>query len=67
MIIYKYSTAFKLMGTCVGLLDDYNIMEEFESKRVCEFCNSQEGKLRKIGNFIVELSEVKIEDDVKLT
>ena len=36
------------------------------SKRVCAFCESEEGKLRLVGNFIVELSEMDYRGDQKL-
>lgn len=47
-------------------VDDITVKEEFESTRMCDFCNSQEGKIRMVGNFIVELSPVLIDDESKL-
>ncbi|GAB5410877.1 MAG: hypothetical protein BalsKO_32420 [Balneolaceae bacterium] len=40
--------------------------EEFDSNRACEFCKSQEGQIRMVGNFLVELSEVTVDDNIKL-
>ena len=34
--------------------------------RTCDFCNSEEGKIRRVGRFIVSLSPVKINGDEKL-
>lgn len=34
--------------------------------RTCSFCNSEEGKNRLVGNFIVELKEVVIQNERKL-
>lgn len=48
------------------LIDDFIEKEEFESDRHCEFCNSQEGKVRMVGNYVVELSTVDVEEDEKL-
>ncbi len=48
------------------LIDDYRKKEEFESDRYCEFCNAQEGKLRMVGNFIVELSEIELDEETRL-
>lgn len=39
---------------------------EFKSDRICELCNSQEGKRRKVGNFIVKLSQIRLEERVRL-
>ncbi len=45
---------------------DSTDIKEFDSNRSCDFCNSQEGKMRKVGNYIVELSEIDHEGEQKL-
>lgn len=40
--------------------------KEFESDRICDICNSQEGKMRMVGNIIVELSEVNVDENIQL-
>lgn len=39
---------------------------EKDIERKCSYCNAPEGELRVIGNFIVELKEVKIHENKKL-
>lgn len=41
-------------------------LKEFSSDRSCDFCNSQEGKIRKVGQYIVELSETEYKGETKL-
>ena len=50
----------------MAVIDDYTEKEEFDSDRNCNFCNSQEGKTRMVGNYIVELSEIDIDGQTKL-
>lgn len=50
----------------MALVYDYSEKEEFNSDRYCNFCNSQEGKIRMVGNYIVELSEIELREEVKL-
>ncbi|RNC83631.1 MAG: hypothetical protein ED557_07545 [Balneola sp.] len=45
---------------------DNNDPEEFYSKRNCDFCNSQEGEMRKVGQYIVELNEIEHDGETKL-
>ena len=35
--------------------------KEFYSTRKCSFCNSKEGKLRMVGNYVVKLSKAEFE------
>ena len=36
------------------------------SKKRCSFCSSEEGKLRPVGNYMVKLKEIVIQEEVKL-
>lgn len=36
------------------------------SKKRCSFCSSEEGKLRPVGNYVVKLKEIVIQEEVKL-
>ena len=41
-------------------------IQEKITSRKCSFCKSKEGKLRPIGNYIVELKELEIQNETKL-
>ncbi len=45
---------------------DRTDIKEFDSDRSCDFCNSQEGKMRKVGQYIVQLSEIDHDGRQKL-
>ena len=36
------------------------------TRKRCSFCSSEEGKLRPVGNYIVRLKEIVIQEEVKL-
>lgn len=50
----------------MAVIENYTEKEKFNSEKRCKFCNSQEGKARLVGNYIVELSEVNIDGETKL-
>lgn len=50
----------------MNYIDDITEKREYLSDRKCDLCNSQEGLVRRVGNYIVDLSEIVVKDGVRL-
>lgn len=49
----------------MNLNNEFEKFQIFDSSNSCDLCNAQEGKLSRVGKYVVELTNVEFRNEVK--